>query len=224
MRILVVEDDGRMSSLLRQALTEEGHTVTLAANGRTALSLASVGFDLILLDVMLPGLDGFQVARSLRGSGDPTPILMITARDAVDDIVRGLDVGADDYLTKPFSLDVLFARVRALGRRQAATQTAALKAAGLRVNPSAREVFRGDRRIELTRTEYAILELLLRNAGRIVTRSTLIERVWGHDSEIESNTLDVFVRLLRGKVEEEGRERIIRTVRGIGYTLGGEAT
>jgi two-component system response regulator MprA len=223
-RILVVEDDGRMSSLLRQALTEEGHTVTLAANGRTALSLASIGFDIILLDVMLPGLDGLQVARSLRGSGDPTPILMLTARDAVDDIVRGLDVGADDYLTKPFSLDVLFARVRALGRRQGGVQTAPLKAAGLRVNPSAREVFRGDRRIELTRTEYAILELLLRNAGRIVTRSTLIERVWGHDSEIESNTLDVFVRLLRGKVEEEGRERIIRTVRGIGYTLGGEAT
>jgi len=203
---------------------EEGHNVTTAGDGRAALSLAPSGFELIILDVMLPGLDGFQVARLLRDSGDATPILMLTARDAASDIVRGLDCGADDYLTKPFSLNVLFARIRALTRRGSATQGASLKAAGLRVNPDTREVFRGDRRIELTRTEYAILELLLRNAGRIVTRDTLIERVWGNDSEIESNTLDVFVRLLRGKVEEEGQARLIRTVRGVGYTLGGEVT
>jgi DNA-binding response OmpR family regulator len=222
--ILVVEDDRRMSALLEQALAEEGHAVTAAADGRTALSIAGCGaFDIIVLDVMLPALDGFQVARSLRSSGDTTPILMLTARDANADVVRGLDLGADDYLTKPFSLDVLFARVRAVARRGPIPRPVALEAAGLHADPATREVFRDGRRIDLTRTEYSILELLLRNAGRIVTRDTLIERVWGCGSEIENNTLDAFVRLLRSKVEEPGRPRIIRTVRGVGYTLGGEA-
>jgi DNA-binding response OmpR family regulator len=222
--ILVVEDDRRMSALLEQALNEEGHTVTSAGDGRTALAMADEGaFDLIILDVMLPALDGFQVARSLRAARNATPILMLTARDADADMVRGLDLGADDYLTKPFSFDVLFARVRAVARRGPIPQPVSLEAAGLRADPATREVFRKGRRIDLTRTEYAILELLLRNAGRIVTRDTLIERVWGNDSEIESNTLDAFVRLLRGKVEQSGQPRVIRTVRGVGYTLGGES-
>jgi DNA-binding response OmpR family regulator len=220
----VVEDDRRMSALLQQALAEEGHLVAAATDGRTGLSMAlCAAFDLIILDVMLPALDGFQVARSLRTAGNATPILMLTARDATADVIRGLDLGADDYLTKPFSFDVLFARVRAVSRRGPIAQPPSMEAAGLRVNPAAREVFREGRRIELTRTEYAILELLVRNAGRIVTRDSLIERVWGNQSEIESNTLDAFVRLLRGKVETPGQPRIIRTVRGVGYLLGGDA-
>ena len=223
MRILVVEDERKMAGLLRQGLTEEGHTVTLAHEGRIALSMAlAAEFDLIILDVMLPGLNGFEVARNLRGQSNATPILMLTARDASGDVVRGLDLGADDYLTKPFSFDVLFARVRAVSRRGPIVQPVSLEVAGLTLNPATREVYRGARRIDLTRTEYAILELLMRNAGRVVTRDGLIERVWGGESDIESNTLDAFVRLLRGKVEESGRPRLIRTVRGVGYTLGGE--
>jgi len=223
MRILVVEDERKMAGLLRQGLTEEGHTVTLAHEGRIALSMAlAAEFDLIILDVMLPGLNGFEVARNLRGQSNATPILMLTARDASGDVVRGLDLGADDYLTKPFSFDVLFARVRAVSRRGHTAQPVSLEVAGLTLNPATREVYRGARRIDLTRTEYAILELLMRNAGRVVTRDGLIERVWGGESDIESNTLDAFVRLLRGKVEESGRPRLIRTVRGVGYTLGGE--
>jgi DNA-binding response OmpR family regulator len=197
--------------------------VTLAHEGRIALSMAlAAEFDLIILDVMLPGLNGFDIARSLRGQSNATPILMLTARDAAADVVRGLDLGADDYLTKPFSFDVLFARVRAVSRRGPIAQPVSLEVAGLTLNPATREVCRGARRIDLTRTEYAILELLMRNAGRVVTRDSLIERVWGGESDIESNTLDAFVRLLRGKVEESGRPRLIRTVRGVGYTLGGE--
>jgi DNA-binding response OmpR family regulator len=148
---------------------------------------------------------------------------MLTARDSAADVVRGLDLGADDYLTKPFSFDVLFARVRAVARRGPIAQPVSLQAAGILLNPATREVSRGNRRIDLTRTEYAILEMLMRNAGRVVTRDSLIQSVWGCDSDIESNTLDAFVRLLRGKVEEAGRARLIRTVRGVGYTLEKEA-
>jgi two-component system response regulator MprA len=223
MRILVVEDERKMAGLLRQGLTEEGHVVTLAHEGRTALSMAlAAEFDLIILDIMLPGLNGFEIARGLRGQSNATPILMLTARDATSDVVRGLNLGADDYLTKPFSFDVLFARVRAVSRRGPIAQPVSLEAAGLTLNPATREVSRGGRRIDLTRTEYAILELLMRNAGRVVTRDSLIERVWGGETDIESNTLDVFVRLLRAKVEEAGRARLIRTVRGVGYTLGAD--
>ena len=225
MRILVVEDEGRMADLLRQGLTEEGHAVTVAREGRGGLSMAEAGdFDLILLDVMLPALNGFEIAKRLRAKRNPTPILMLTARDATADVVRGLDLGADDYLTKPFSLDVLFARVRAVARRGPIAQPVALEAGGLTLNQGTREVWRGSRRIELSRTEYAILELLMRNAGRVMTRDSLIESVWGGDSEIESNTLDAFVRLLRAKVEEAGRPRLIQTVRGVGYTLRPEAS
>jgi DNA-binding response OmpR family regulator len=217
MRILVVEDERRMADLLRQGLTEEGHRITVSGDGREGLGLAETGgFDLIVLDVMLPGLDGFQVARQLRGKRNQTPILMLTARDAARDIVEGLDLGADDYLTKPFSFEVLLARVRAVGRRGPIPQPVCLEAAGIAMNQSTREVRRGGRRIELTRTEFAILEVLLRNAGRVVTRDTLIESVWGGASDIESNTLDAFVRLLRGKIEDSG---LIRTIRGVGYSL-----
>ena len=223
MRILVVEDERRLAELLRQALQEEGHVVTLAWNGRDGLATAqAAGFDLLILDVMLPALSGFEIARRLRAGRNQTPILILTARDAAADIVTGLDLGADDYLTKPFSFDVLLARVRAVGRRGPIPQPICLQAAGLTINLGVRDVRRGTRQIDLTRTEYAILELLARNAGRVVTRDSMIEGVWGGDSDIESNTLDSFVRLLRAKIEEPGQARLIRTVRGVGYSLNPE--
>jgi DNA-binding response OmpR family regulator len=225
MRILVVEDERSMAGLLRQGLEEEGHTVTLAGDGRHALEMAEAAeFDVILLDVMLPGLNGFDVARNLRARRDPTPILLLTARDATADIVQGLNLGADDYLTKPFSFEILFARVRALTRRGPIAHPVQLEISGLTLNQGTREVWRGCRRIDLTRTEYAILEVLMRNAGRVVTRDSLIAGVWGGRSDIESNTLDAFVRLLRAKVEEEGLARLIQTVRGVGYTLRPETS
>ena len=224
MRILVVEDERRLAELLRQALQEEGHVATVTFDGREGLAMAqSAGFDLLILDVMLPGLSGFEIARRLRAARNQTPILMLTARDAPADIVAGLDLGADDYLTKPFSFDVLLARVRAVGRRGPIPQPVCLQVAGLTINQGAREVHRGSRPIDLTRTEYAILELLIRNVGRVVTRDSMIEGIWGGNSDIESNTLDSFVRLLRAKIEEPGQPRLIRTVRGIGYSLQPEA-
>jgi DNA-binding response OmpR family regulator len=220
MRILVVEDEVKMAEVLRQGLSEEGHSVVVAHEGREAVSIADAGsFDLILLDVMLPGIDGFTIARRLRAQRDQTPILMLTARDAVADVVEGLNLGADDYLTKPFSLDVLFARVRAVGRRGPIPQPVCLQAADLSVNQGTRDVRRGSRAINLTRTEYSILELFMRNAGRVVTRELLIETIWGGNSDIESNTLDAFVRLLRSKIEQRDEPKLIHTVRGIGYCL-----
>lgn len=220
MRILVVEDERRMAELLRRGLTEEGHSVTVAFDGREGLSMAEgYPFDLIVLDVMLPGLDGFTLARRLRAGRNQTPILILTARDATADVVEGLDTGADDYLTKPFSFEVLFARVRAVSRRGHIAQPVCLQSGDLTLNQSSREVARGTRQISLTRTEFAILELLLRNAGRVVSRDTLIENVWGIDSEIENNTLDAFVRLLRTKIESRDEAKLIHTVRGVGYLL-----
>ncbi len=220
MRILVVEDERRMAELLRQGLMEDGHAVTLAVDGREGLSIAEGGgFDVLVLDVMLPGTSGLAIARHLRAQRDRTPILMLTARDAASDIVQGLDIGADDYLTKPFSFEVLLARVRAVGRRGPIAQPVVLETADLTIHLGTREVRRGVRKIELTKTEYAILELLMRNAGRVLTRESLIEAVWGGESEIESNTLDAFVRLLRGKIEAAGESRVLRTVRGVGYCL-----
>lgn len=209
-----------MAELLRQGLTEEGHSVTVATDGRNGLSLAESGsFDLILLDVLLPGMDGFTVARRLRNGRNQTPILILTARDSNEDVVQGLDLGADDYLTKPFSFEVLFARVRAVARRGPIAQPVCLEAAGIILNQGTREVKRGDRAINLTRTEFAILEMLMRHAGRVISRDMLMESVWGVDSEIESNTLDAFVRLLRAKVEAPGEPKLIQTVRGVGYSL-----
>jgi DNA-binding response OmpR family regulator len=223
MRILVVEDEPRMAEIIRQGLSEDGHVVTVALNGNEGFAMAQPGdFDLLLLDVMLPGLSGLEIARRLRARLDRTPILMLTARDSTGDIVRGLDLGADDYLTKPFSFDVLLARVRAAGRRGPIAQPVWLAAAGLTLNQGTREVFRSGRAIELTRTEYAILELLMRNAGRVLTRESLIENIWGGNSDIESNTLDAFVRLLRAKIEAAGESRVLRTVRGVGYCLRAE--
>jgi DNA-binding response OmpR family regulator len=224
MRILVVEDERRMAEVLRQGLVEEGHAVSVATDGREGLGMGlACEFDLIILDVMLPSMSGLDVARHLRARRNRTPILMLTARDTTSDIVDGLDVGADDYLTKPFSFDVLLARVRAVGRRGPVPQPVSLRVADLTLHRGSRQVQRGGRHIELTRTEYSILELLMRNAGRVVTRDALIDGVWGGDSEIESNTVDSFVRLLRAKVEAPGQSKLIRTVRGVGYSLSAEA-
>jgi DNA-binding response OmpR family regulator len=224
MRILVVEDEPRMAELLRQGLVEDGHAVTVASEGRAGLNLAESGsFDLILLDVTLPGMDGFNVARRLRTGRNQTPILMLTARDATGDIVEGLNLGADDYITKPFSFEILLARVRAVGRRGPIPQPVLLEVADLTMNQGTRDVLRGERRISFTRTEYAILELLMRNAPRVISRDTLIETVWGAGSDIESNTLDAFVRLLRAKIEAPGEARLLQTIRGVGYCLRTEA-
>ncbi len=221
MRILVVEDERRMAELLRQGLSEEGHRITVATDGREGLGIAESGsFDLILLDVMLPGMNGFQIVNQLRSHRNQTPILMLTARDSTKDMVEGLDFGADDYLTKPFSFEVLLARVRAVGRRGPIPQPVCLQVGGLAMNQSTREVRLGERRIDLTRTEFSILEMLMRNNGRVVTRDALIESVWGGSSDIENNTLDAFVRLLRAKIEEPG---LIRTIRGVGYFLKSES-
>lgn len=220
MRLLVVEDEKRMAELLQKGLTEEGYTAAIALDGPTGLAMALAGtFELILLDVMMPGLDGFGVAKRLRSEGITTPILMLTARDATPDIVRGLDLGADDYLTKPFSFEVLLARIRALLRRGPATVPAQLRIGDLRLDPAAHEVFRREERVSLTRTEFHLLEFLMRRAGQVVPRGTLIEAVWGTERDIESNTLDVFIRLLRTKVEGREGAKLIHTVRGVGYSI-----
>lgn len=224
MRLLLVEDERRMAELLHQGLEEEGYRVTVAMDGHSGLGMGrSSEFDLILLDVMLPGIDGFEVARRLRRHGIRTPVLMLTARDAAPDIVRGLDLGADDYLTKPFSFEVLLARIRALLRRGPAPQPARLQAGDLHLDPATHEVFLGGRKLSLTRTEFILLEFLMRRAGQVAPRDTLIEAVWGHTRDIESNTLDAFIRRLRTKVEDVSGRRWIHTVRGVGYTLREDA-
>jgi DNA-binding response OmpR family regulator len=223
MQVLVVEDERRMAELLRQGLEEEGHSVVLAGDGKEGLAMAEAHpFDVIVLDVMLPEMDGFSMARKLRASKNQTPILMLTARDATEDMIAGLNLGADDYLVKPFAFDVLLARLRAVSRRGPIPQPVPLQVQDLTLNPASREVARGGRRVSLTRTEYGLLELLMRRGGRVVTRENLIEAVWGFDSEVRSNTLDAFIRLLRDKVDVEGETKLIHTVRGVGYCLRGE--
>lgn len=220
MRILVVEDDVKMAELLRRGLANQGHTVTVATDGRTGLEEAqSRSFDAILLDVMLPGMDGLTVARRLRSAGNRVPVLMLTARDAVTDIVHGLDVGADDYLTKPFSFEVLTARLRVIARRLASESGQCFQIADLTLNTETHEVHRAATVIVLTRTEYEILEHLMRRAGRIVSRDSLIEAIWGFDREVGHNTVEVFISQLRSKLEVGGAGRLIQTVRGFGYTI-----
>jgi two-component system response regulator MprA len=198
----------------------EGYDVEVAADGEEAFArLSAVNADLVVLDVLMPGLDGINVCRRLRESGDRTPILMLTARDAVSDRVAGLDAGADDYLTKPFALEELVARVRALLRRTYPEDEGVLRVGELELNPRTRDVRRGERALELTRIEFALLELLLRNAGVVLSRDVIFERVWGFDDAYASNTLDVYIGYLRRKTEAGGEPRLIRTVRGVGFVL-----
>lgn len=220
MRILIVEDDQKLARQLQKGLAEHGHTVTLAFEGHEGLDSAeSEVFDVFVLDVMLPGIDGFSLVRRLRAAGSVRPILLLTARDTAEDIVMGLDAGADDYLTKPFSFKVLLARLRALSRRKPVEPTTDLRIADLVLDPAKHEVKRAGVPIPLTPTEFHFLELLLRNSGRVLTRNRLIEAVWGNERDVENNTVDVFIRQLRAKVEPAGSSRLIHTIRGIGYTL-----
>ncbi len=209
-----------MRALVRKGLTEQGHLVEVASTGPDALDLAGAAqFDVAVLDVMLPGFDGVEVVQRLRAQANRTPVLMLTARDAASDIVRALDAGADDYLAKPFSFAVLVARLRALGRRGPTAHGTQLQVADLRLDPATRLVTRGGMAIPLTRTEHNLLECLMRDAGRVVTRRTLTDRLWGSDRAVESNTLDAFVKSLRHKIEAGDRPRLVHTVRGVGYCL-----
>jgi len=220
MRILVVEDDSKMAELLQRGLVNQGHVVDVALDGIKGLEKAlAMSFDAIVLDVMLPGVNGLHVAKRLRASGNRTPILMLTARDSVPDVVRGLDAGADDYLTKPFSFEVLAARLRVIDRRKTMETSAVLQVSDLTLDREAHEVRRGKRAVTLSPTEFAMLEHLMRRAGRVVSRHDLIAAVWGDDHEVGSNTVDVFIFLLRSKIETGGEKRLIQTVRGLGYTI-----
>jgi len=220
MHILVVEDDRDLADYVSRTLVEEGNTVSTCFDGRAGLRAAQASaFDVIVLDVMLPQMDGFEVTRRLRAGAVATPILLLTGRDAPQDVVRGLDAGADDYLTKPFSFDVLLARLRARTRSSQSSGSAVLRYAALTANTETHEVWRGYTAINLTPTEFAILECLMKSAGRIVTRQRLIDTVWGMDRGVGNNNLDVFIRLLRTKVDGPGRPRLIQTARGVGYSL-----
>ena len=218
MRILLVEDDRDVADLVRQELEEEGYAVTVCHDGAAGLRTAErASFDIIVLDIMLPFMDGLEVTRRLRRQSVLTPILLLTARDAPEEVVRGLDCGADDYLTKPFSFDVLLARIRAR-TRTASSKLNLLRFADLSLDVEKHEAMRGGRRIQLTHTEFSILECLMRAAGRIVTRDDLIDEVWG-ERDVTHNNLEVFIRFLRTKVEGDGQSRLIHTERGVGYGL-----
>jgi len=219
-RILIVEDDRKLARQLKKGLDEQSQSVDVAFDGNEGLAAAQLGeFDVLVLDVMLPGIDGFSLVRRLRAAGFSTPILLLTARDASEDIVTGLDAGADDYLTKPFSFKVLLARLRALARRKSKEHHTRLQVADLVLDPAIHEVKRAGLTIRLTRIEFKLLELFMRNAGRVIPRPRVMEAVWGHERDVESNTLDVFMGQLRAKVEPPGASKLIQTIRGIGYVI-----
>jgi DNA-binding response OmpR family regulator len=219
-RVLVVEDDQEIAQVLQRSLRMEGYEVKLAADGVQGLEEAHAFLpDLIVLDLGLPRLDGVDVARRLREDGDEVPILMLTARDALESRVEGLDVGADDYLVKPFERQELLARMRALLRRRPPRGMAPLRVADLMLNPDTHEVSRGDRRIELTQREFELLEYLMRNERLVISRQKLLDEVWGYDPFSITNTIEVFVSNLRRKLEAGGEPRLLHTVRGAGYVL-----
>jgi DNA-binding response OmpR family regulator len=223
MRILIMEDDTKMAGLLKEGLEEENHFACLAFDGRAALELAAASeFDVIVLDLMVPVLDGFEVTRRLRKSHNQTPILVLTARDSTSDIAKALDLGADDYLTKQFSFVELMARLRALARRGPTTRPPLFKVADLVLDPASPRVWRGNREICLSPTEYKLLEFLMRRAGRVLLRSTIVDAVW-NVRDVEENTLDAFVSLLRSKVDKASKTKLIQTIRGVGYSVREES-
>lgn len=224
MRTLIVEDDSKMARLLRRGLLEDGQAVDLASHAAEALALAgATEYDAIILDVMLPGMDGFEVCRRLRGQGIWAPILMLTARDAVEDRVAGLDTGADDYLTKPFSFAELLARLRALVRRGPVERPPILEVGSLRLDPSTHQVWRGDAEINLSAKEFALLETFMRRPGQVLSRFDLLEHAWDYGYENRSNIIEVYVRYLREKVDRPFGLSSIETVRGAGYRLRKDA-
>jgi two-component system OmpR family response regulator len=223
MRLLVVEDDVKMADMLRRGLSEEGSAVDVAGSGEDALWMAdATPYDALILDVMLPGIDGFETCRRLRADGVWSPVLLLTARDAVEDRVEGLDGGADDYLTKPFSFAELSARLRALVRRGRPERPAVLDAGGMRLDPATRRVWRGEREIELSSKEFALLEAFMRRPGEALSRLELLEGAWDFAYENRSNVVDVYVRRLREKVDRPFGSETIETVRGVGYRLTAE--
>jgi two-component system, OmpR family, response regulator len=224
MRVLVVEDDVKMAGLIRRGLVEEGLAADIAGTGDDALWMAAATeYDAVVLDVMLPGTDGFEVCRRLREAGTWSPVLMLTARDAVEDRVAGLDAGADDYLTKPFSFAELLARLRALARRPALERPAILELADLRLDPATRQVWRGETEIPLSAKEFALLETFMRRPGEVLSRYQLLEHCWDYGYENRSNVVDVYVRYLREKIDRPFRRTSIETVRGAGYRMRRDA-
>jgi DNA-binding response OmpR family regulator len=223
MKILLVEDEARLATAVRRVLDEEGYATDWSADGADGLARAEEGeYDVILLDVMLPSYDGYEFARRLRASGMTVPILMLTARDGIQDRVRGLDSGAHDYLVKPFALAELLARVRALGRRakmNGASESPLLAVADLELDLRSREARRGPRRIELTAREFGLLETLMRHPGQVMTRSQLLDAVWSYDAVTESNVVDIYIHYLRNKLDKGFDKKLIRTVRGMGYAI-----
>jgi two-component system response regulator MprA len=217
-RILVVEDDRSVRDAVERALQFEGYEVATARDGAEALhAVLNDSPDAIILDVMMPHVDGLEACRRIRARGDATPILMLTARHEIADRVDGLDAGADDYMVKPFALEELLARMRALLRRSSGHTTEVLTVGDMRMNVGTREVLRGDQKIELTKTEFDLLQLLMENAGIVLSRSTIYERIWGYDFETSSNSLDVYIGYLRRKTEVDDLPRLVHTVRGVGY-------
>ena len=220
MRVLVVEDEATIADFLVRGLAEQGYAVDLARDGAAALDLLAVAsIDVVVLDVMLPRVNGLDVCRSMRDRGDATPVLMLTARDAVEDRVRGLDTGADDYLVKPFAFSELVARIRALSRREPAATGPTLRVGDLELDTTTRAVRRGTAAIELTAKEYALLEYLMRNPGRVLTRTMITERVWNYDAFNVANVIDVYIGHLRRKIDDGHDEKLIQTVRGAGYKI-----
>ncbi|HYU76129.1 MAG TPA: response regulator transcription factor [Ktedonobacteraceae bacterium] len=218
--ILVVDDDPRITNLLRRILAYEGYSVAVAASGHEALTRSlERAPDLIILDIMLPGIDGLEVARRLRAAGDNVPILMLTARDAVSDRVKGLETGADDYLVKPFAHEELLARVKAMLRRNQTERHEVLRYADVELDTGTRVAHRGGREIDLSPTEYELLALFLRRPRQVLTREIILDRVWGIDFEGSSNVMEVYVGYLRTKLEAEGEPRLIHTIRGVGYVF-----
>jgi heavy metal response regulator len=220
MRILLVEDEERIAAFIRKGLKEELYTVDVARDGSEALDIAGAGeYDLIILDLRLPVRDGISVCRELRAQGNKTPILMLTARDTIDDRVRGLDAGADDYLVKPFAFQELLARLRALARRPPVIQDHTLRMGNLTLDTHTHQARRDAQTIELSAREYRLLELLMRHSGQVLTRTQIAEHIWGYDFDANSNIVDVYIRYLRRKVDDPFEPKLIQTVRGVGYKL-----
>jgi DNA-binding response OmpR family regulator len=220
LRILIVEDEKKMADLLESALKEEGHSVLVANTAPLGLAFAlEESFDVVVLDLMLPGFDGFELTRRLRKAGQSTPVLMLTARNSVDDIVKGLSSGADDYLKKPFSFEELLARVLALSRRAPVVQPIELRIDDLSLDTATHQVMRNGEPIALTKKEFLLLEFLMRNAGQVLARDTIIQAVWGYDGTTEYNTLEAFIKLLRKKIDDGHPRKLIQTVRGFGYRM-----
>jgi len=223
MRFLVVEDEPKVASFIRRALEEESYAVDLCRDGSQALDMPQmVDYDLALLDLMLPGLSGLELLKAWRAAGVKTPVLILTARSELDQRVKGLDAGADDYLTKPFAIEELLARVRALLRRSGGAPTGVLQIEDLVLNPVTREVTRGGQRLELTSKEYALLEYLMRNAGRVLTRPMITQHVWDLDFDTFTNVIDVYISYLRNKIDRGHERSLIQTIRGSGYILRSE--